>query len=175
MSHLRSLLAPLAVVAALSGSLSPVPARAQVVVVDGDLSDLMMHAPAAAPDRATDVTGAFVSGWDFTHVWVFYNPKNDTLYVGIHLQPNGAFPGVPGDADGDRDPSHASRLDVPDDQFGVGSDEAYVVAIDGDVDGQFDGAADMMFVYRRNATRLIHSDGPGPMEGMGGEIAVGLR
>jgi len=150
-------------------------AVAQNVIVDGDLTDLIAHAQADQADRESDVTDAFVSGWDFTHVYVYYNPKRDTLYVGIQLQPNGAFPGVPGDADGDRNPNAKSRLDIPQDQFGVGMDEAYIVSIDTNVDANFDGPDDTTFLYRSNVQRLLRGDGSAPHAGMTTEIALGVR
>jgi len=148
-------------------------ARAQNVVIDGDLDDLKTFAQADASDRESDVTDAFVSGWDFTHVWVFYNPKQDTLYVGIELQQNGAFPGVPGDADGDRDPSATSRLDVPVDQTGVGADETYTVGIDGNLDGDFDGPSDFLFVYRDNGMNIVRGDSSAVPLSVTGEIILG--
>jgi uncharacterized repeat protein (TIGR01451 family) len=148
------------------------PARAHVDV-DGDLTDLKDQAQGDQSDRLFDVTDAFVSGWDFTHVWIFYNPKRDTLYVGLELQENGEFPGVPGDADGDRDPSVTSRLDVPEDQHGVGLDETYTIGIDGDLDGDFEGPNDFLFIYRNNEVSFARGDG-GPMpESLTGEIILG--
>lgn len=149
-------------------------AFAQNIVVDGDLTDLKMFAQADQSDRPFDVTDAFVSGWDFTHVWLYYNPKVDTLYVGIELQPNGDVPGVPGDADGDSNPNESSRLDVPQDQFGVGTDEAYIIAFDTNLDGDFEGEIDMLFEYRANTTRLLRPTGGTFPALMTTEIAVGV-
>lgn len=145
------------------------------ITVDGDLTDLVAQAQADQSDRELDVTDAFVSGWDFNHVYVYYNPKADTLYVGLQLVPNGALPGVPGDADGDGNPNDTSRLDVPVDQFGVGLDETYTIAIDADLDGKFDGLGDTLFLYRNNEIQVVRGDGTATHLVMAGEIALGMR
>jgi len=150
-------------------------AVAQNIVVDGDLTDLLMKAQAEQADPPNDVTPAFISGWDYVHVYVLYNPKMDTLYIGLDLQDSVDHPGVPGDADGDRDPNDTSRLDVPQDQFGVGIDEEYLFQFDTDIDGSFENPNDLAVIYRGNEIRAFNGDGTPHAGGLVLNVALGTR
>ncbi len=148
---------------------------AQPAVVDGDLADLIGFAQASHADPPSDVSDVLVSGWDFVHVYVYYYPKMDTLFLGLDLADSSAAPGCPGDADGDRNPSGRTRLDVPEDQFGVGLDEAYLFSIDTDVNGSFDDFVDLLVLYRGNRLTLMRGDGSAVPPSVTGRIALGTR
>jgi len=152
----------------------PAVARAEKVTVDGDLTDIIAVAQADQSDPPFDVTDAFVSGWDFTHVYVFYHQKNDTLYIGLQLQ-DGEHAGVPGDADGDADPNDTSRPDVPEDQFGVGTDEAYIISFDTDIDGDFETVNDLLLLYRNNSLNVFRGNGTQAPDGMVLNVALGTK
>jgi hypothetical protein len=172
-SHPLRRLVPLALAAVLiSGSGS---ALAQPATVDGDLADLIGYAQQSQSDPLSDVTDALVSGWDFTDVHVYYYPKMDTLYIGLDLQENGDFPGCPGDADGDSNPNDRTRLDVPEDQFGVGADEAYIFDVDTDLNGSNEDFADLVVQYRNNQLRLFRGDGSPVPPSVTGEIVLGVK
>lgn len=149
-------------------------ALAAKVTVDGNLTDIIAVAQSDQADPPFDVTDAFVSGWDFTHVYVYYHQKTDTLYVGLQLQ-DGEHVGVPGDADGDADPNDTSRPDVPEDQFGVGSDEAYIINFDSDIDGDFENVDDLMLVYRNNTLNVFRGNGTQAPDGMIINVALGTK
>ncbi len=140
------------------------PARSQVV--DGDLSDLEALQQAQATDLLNDVCPAGKSGFDFERVLVYYDSLTDRLFVGLDLfdVPPGTGlpgPGVPGDADGDNDPSTMTNPAclVKVDQPGVGPDETYVVSIDTNQDQNFESSNDVRVEFRGNLLRLATGDG----------------
>ncbi len=152
------------------------------VVVDGDLTDLIAVAQGSQADPINEIIPTCKSGFDLANVYVFYDTLNDDLFLG--LDPMDAPPGVgvagsgvPGDADGDNDPSAAGNPacpEVQDDQFGVGPDETYLVRIDTDNDGNFDSAVDLRIEYRNNTLNLEMGDGSPVPGGITGEIVLGV-
>ncbi len=159
-----------ALVLALSGA-----ALAQKVRVDGDLTDIAAVAPATLADPAGDVSPIAASGFDFTRVYAHYYPKRDTLYVGLDLADTVGRVGVPGDADGDGDPSRNTSGRAAADEFGVGYHEFYRVEIDSDLDGSFTGPLDLWIEYRGNDLAMKRGDGTALPPGMRGRIALGTR
>jgi len=162
------------------------PATAQPVV-DGDLTewDNGNFTPQAdVLDEPNDVHELCRSGFDFTRCLIFYDIDTDKLYFGIDLMdvregemgdPMGRpGAGVPGDADGDGNPSAATEICVVlADQFCVGPDEQYLVRIDTDADGLFDEMVDVHVRYRSNVLSITNGFGV-PIAGATGDIVLGF-
>lgn len=156
-------------------------ARAQVV--DGNLSDLIPLAQADQADPINEILPNCKSGFDVEHVYVYYKFATDQLFLGIDIMdvppgsgPGFPGPGVPGDADGDNNPDGRSNPNCPEvvvDQVGVGPDEEYLIRIDTNLDGSFDGAGDFRVLYRGNAFSLARGDGSAAPGGMSGTIKLG--
>jgi len=155
-------------------ALWPAIASAQKTTLDGDLSDLTARAAAQSSDPSGDVSPVMASGFDFTRVLVHYAAKKDTLYLGLDLtDADGA--GVPGDSDGDKNPSGLSHPEVPRDQYGVGQNEYYVFEIDTNQDGNFAGYEDLRVRYKNNVLSLERGDGADPAPGLRGRVMIGTR
>jgi len=157
------------------------PASGQVVV-DGDLADLIAVAQGSQADPINEIIPTCKSGFDLANVHVYYDVAADELYIGLDIMdvPPGvgvAGPGVPGDADGDNNPSLAGNPacpEVEDDQFGVGPDETYLVRIDTDNDGSFDTAVDLRIEYRNNALTLRRGNGTAVPGTLSASIMLGV-
>jgi len=151
----------------------------QTVVVDGDLADLTSVAKVQS-DPLNDLCDLARSGFDFERVLAYYDSASDALYridvmdveeggPGIGLP----GPGVPGDSDGNGDPNNGgNELCESQDQYGVGTDEFYLIKVDTNSDFTFGGASDIRIVYRSNALHFEKGDGT-PAVGITGEIVLG--
>lgn len=154
------------------------------VVVDGDLTDLAAVAQGDQSDPINEICVLSKSGFDIRWAYVYYNIAEDRLYLGMDLMDvpdpigGGGFglngPGVPGDADGDLDPSTAAEPSCPvdEEQAFVGPDELYLIKIDTDADGSFDDFHDVRIAYRGNLLRIEHGDST-PIVGATGSIVLG--
>ena len=115
------------------------------VVVHADVVTFTGHAAvdfastqqvAVFPDAIGDVSTPLttVSGWDVATVYVHYDADADTLFVGIHGNPNGVHHSsvIIGDADGDGNPSAASAsaqaLNIQD-RADLGADETVIFCV----------------------------------------------
>jgi uncharacterized repeat protein (TIGR01451 family) len=157
---------------------------AQIVVVDGDLSDIRLVAHGQQADPFNEICLLSKSGFDLRWVHVFYDESEDTLYFGLDLMdvPDPDFPGaigrsgpgVPGDADGDEDPDTATEPSCPvqEEQNDIGPDEIYLIKIDTNANGLFGEFEDVRVVYRDNTLRFEHGDSS-PYPGPTGDIVVG--
>jgi hypothetical protein len=155
------------------------------VTLDGDLSDLAAVAQGQQADFVNDVCPTERSGFDVSHVYVYYDCSADALYVGIDVMdvpppPTQALglpgPGVPGDADGDGDPdTFTNRACVAppfEEEPGIGPDEFYVVLVDTDADGDTREPQDLRVEVRDDALRLF--DGThAPIPGASAAIQIG--
>jgi uncharacterized repeat protein (TIGR01451 family) len=180
----RSLAILTLAVCLLGAGVWALPAAAQSVVVDGDLSDLALVAQGDGPDPCNEIFPLCKSGFDFTRILVYYEVETDTLYFGIDIMDvvEGGVclgtpgPGVPGDADGDNDPCFDGDLpecEINEDQFCVGPDEQYLLKIDTNFNGLFGELEDLRVIYRGNTLRFENGGGQ-PLSNVTGDIVLGF-
>ncbi len=153
------------------------------VTVDGNLADIIAAAQANQADPINELCAIGKSGFDFSHVYVFYNVAADQLFVGLDLMdvPPGsgaAGPGVPGDADGDNNadaPATNTLCVVPPfiEENGVGIDEEYTLLFDTNANGRFDEAQDIRVRYSGNALSILPGNSNVPIPGASGIIRLG--
>jgi len=163
-------------------------AGAQVLTVDGDLSDWDALPPdqvGLGVDPCNELFNFCKSGFDFTRILVYYDQDTDTLFFGIDLMDvvdgdptcRGLVgPGVAGDADGDLDPcvdGDLAECEINEDQFCVGPDEQYLFKVDTNFDGDFGDAVDLRVLYRGNSLRFEHGNGT-PFT-WPGDVVLGLK
>ncbi|MBI1853277.1 MAG: hypothetical protein HYR85_23310 [Planctomycetes bacterium] len=138
-------------------------ARAQVTL-DGDLSDLIAVAQGQQADPINEICLLERSGFDLSHVYVYWDCQGDAVYVGLDIMdvPPGLGTrgvGVPGDADGDGNPdTNRNPFCVAPpflEQPGVGMDEFYIVRIDTNGNGFFSDPGDLWVQYRNNAFSIL--------------------
>jgi hypothetical protein len=152
------------------------------VTLDGDLSDIIAVAQGQQADPPNDVCPVGRSGFDLTHVYVYYDCSADALYVGLDVMdvPPGLGhpgPGVPGDADGDGNPDTFTDmvlcvappfLEEP----GVGVDELYVVLVDTNSNGSTRDPEDLWVEFRNDELHVL--DGTrAPIPGATAAIQLG--
>ncbi len=152
------------------------------VTIDGRLGDLIereaMGEALLIEDDPADIFAVCKSGFDFTNIYVYYDVACNRLIVGLDLL-DGDTPGdpnmpsdinvptilglgVPGDADGDNDPSVSGGICfVKADEVGVGIDEFYRVRFDADGDGLFRSEKDILIQFSGNQLIFERGDGSG--------------
>ncbi|MBI1853656.1 MAG: hypothetical protein HYR85_25235 [Planctomycetes bacterium] len=152
------------------------------VVVDGDLSDIRAVSQGDLADPENDVCIVGKSGFDFSHLYVFYDVANDALYLGLDLMdsPPGIGmpgPGVPGDADGDGNAdlrANSSCITFPfSDEFGVGPDEYYQFLLDTNGNNRSDEPGDVRVQYSNNSLGIFPGNSAVPIPGATGTIQLG--
>jgi hypothetical protein len=152
------------------------PATGQVTV-DGDLADLASVAQGSLADPANDVCNTGNSGFDVTHLYVYYDGVADALYLGIDILDVPGAPGVPGDADGDRNAdTRTSPFCVAfpfSDELGVGPDEYYQFLLDTNSNNRSDEAVDVRVQYSNNALGIFPGNSTVPIPGATGIIRLG--
>ena len=164
-------------------------ALAQPITVDGDLSD-WTNPDGSTTDVCNDVIQLCKSGFDFTELFAHYDPVEDILYLAINIMDDGDQGGqcmqdpgnnndphgVPGDADGDNDPSSDSGRCLPQqgkEQPCIGFDEFYRFLIDTDLDLSFSGPNDLRIEYRNNQLMVLTGQGE-VINGITTQAAIGM-
>ncbi|MBI3843622.1 MAG: DUF11 domain-containing protein [Planctomycetes bacterium] len=152
------------------------------VTVDGDLTDIMAVAQGQQADPANDVCPTAKSGFDLTHVYVYYDVAADALFVGLDVldvPPGFGFPGpgVPGDADGDNNPDTFTNFICVAQPFleepGVGPDEEYSLFLDTNANGMITEHNDVHVRYQGNTLQFLFADNNLPIPGATGIIKLG--
>ena len=112
-----------------------------VIVTDGTAPDVGLP---GRPEWAS-----VTSGWDIKDFRFFYDPADDSLYLGIN------FFGIAGDADGDGNPAAASPTLTAlggQDLADLGGSEAIQIEFDWNSDGVFDTIAGIPGVTPKRET-----------------------
>jgi uncharacterized repeat protein (TIGR01451 family) len=144
------------------------PALAQPITVDGNLTDLIARAQANQADPINEICAVGKSGFDFSHVYIYYDLQGDALYVGLDIMdvPPGiglAGVGVPGDADGDNNPDTQNNPNSclgPNfvEEVGIGPDEEYSFLIDTNNNGNPTEHGDVRVRYQGNTLQFLFGD-----------------
>ncbi|MBI1853880.1 MAG: DUF11 domain-containing protein [Planctomycetes bacterium] len=151
-------------------------------VVDGNLADLIPLAQADQADPINEVCAVGKSGFDFSHIYVYYNVAADQLFFGVDIMDvppgnglNGA--GVPGDADGNNSPDTLTNPACVASPFveepGVGPDEEYSFFIDTNGNGVTTDHTDVHVRYQGNTLQILPGDSIVPIPGASGIIKLG--